>query len=302
MAKFQIDDFQFSETAGLRVKNAQRSGMRLLAEVGIINHGKEVYREALDLNNGDQRYRLALSANKMHQGDWETWFAGAAIQIGDAVDASPGKRKRTSKDPVEPASHDAPRIDAGRKDIADLASETWSALQKYNDPPTLFCRGAERLRLIHKPFMTEELTADRLMYELGRAAFWFKLDKESGQNIPALVPAHVVKDLLASPEVPLPELTRITRVPVFARDESLQTHAGYDQRSQTYFHPIAGLSIRNVLEHPSDEDVAAAKEALHKITQDFPFVANSDKTHALAYVLLHFARNLIDGPTAVALV
>src|SRR5262245_66568392 len=56
MAKFQMNDLQLSEVAGLRVKQAQRSGMRLLAEVGIISHGKEVYREALDLNNGDQRY------------------------------------------------------------------------------------------------------------------------------------------------------------------------------------------------------------------------------------------------------
>jgi hypothetical protein len=233
MAKFQMNDFQFSEVAGLRVKHAQRSGMRLLAEVGIISHGKEVYRETLDLNNGDLRYRLALSVHKMHPGDWETWLAGAAIQIGDAVDASPGKRQRTPKDPVEPTSHDAPRLDAGRKDIADLASETWSALQHYNHPPTLFCRDPERLRLIHKPFMTEALTADRLMYELGRATFWFKIDRETGQSRPALVPAHVVKDLLASPEAPLPELSRLTRVPVFARDGSLQTQAGYHPRSQT---------------------------------------------------------------------
>jgi putative DNA primase/helicase len=301
MAKFRIDDFQFSETAGLRVKHAQRAGMRLLAEVGILSHGKEVYREALDLNNGDQRYRLAQSANSMHPGDWETWLAGAAIQVGDAVEASPRKRQRTPKDPVEPASDEAPRLDAGRKDIADLASETWSALQHYNDPPTLFRRGAERLRLIHTPFMTEALTADRLLYELGRAASWFKIDKATGQSLPALVPAHVVKDLLASPEVPLPELSRITRVPVFAPDGSLQTQAGYHPRSHTYFYPEAGLSLREVPEHPGDDDVAAAKAALHRIMQDFPFVATSDKAHALAYVLLPFARDLIDGPTPLHL-
>jgi putative DNA primase/helicase len=139
------------------------------------------------------------------------------------------------------------------------------------------------------------------MYELGRAAFWYKTDRETGQSLPALVPAHVVKDLLASPEVPLPELTRITRVPVFARDGSLQTQAGYHQRSQTYFHPDAGLFIRDVPANPSDEDVAAATKALHQITRDFPFEATSDKAHALAYVLLHFARDLIDGPTPLHL-
>jgi hypothetical protein len=81
MAKFQMNDFQFSEVAGLRVKHAQRSGMRLLAEVGIISHGKEVYRETLDLNNGDLRYRLALSVHKMHPGDWETWLAGGRFRL-----------------------------------------------------------------------------------------------------------------------------------------------------------------------------------------------------------------------------
>jgi putative DNA primase/helicase len=301
MAKVQINDFQFSETAGLRVKHAQRAGMRLLAEVGIISHGQEVYREALDLNNGDLRYRLARSAGNMHPGDWETWLAGAAIQIGDAVEASPRKRQRTPKDPVEPASDEAPRLDAGRKDIADLASETWSALQHYNHPPTLFRRGAERLRLLHTPFMTEALTADRLTYELGRAVCWYKIDRDTGQSRPALVPAHVVKDLLASPEVPLPELSRITRVPVFAPDGSLQTQAGHHPRSHTYFHPEAGLSIREVPAHPRDDDVAAAKAALHRMTQDFPFVATSDKAHALAYVLLPFARDLIGGPTPLHL-
>jgi hypothetical protein len=103
--------------------------------------------------------------------------------------------------------------------------------------------------------------------------------------------------MLAHPSPPLPPLTRITRVPVFTRDGSLHTAPGYHADGQTYYHPPDGLVVPPVSGTPSEDELAHAKAMLNGIMGDFPFVSRSDRAHAVAYFLLHFARDLIDGPT-----
>jgi hypothetical protein len=68
-------------------------------------------------------------------------------------------------------------------------------------------------------------------------------------------PADVPRDILATPDPPLPILRRIVEVPVFAPDATLQTTPGYHAGSRTYFSPPPGFTLPPVSDHSSPEEL-----------------------------------------------
>ncbi len=139
-----------------------------------------------------------------------------------------------------------------------------------------------------------ELTQDRLRHELARVANWV-----SGKDAePAKPPLDVVRDMLATPNPPLPVLQRITDVPVFAPDASLSTEPGYHAAGHTYLMPRKGLAIPNVAESPAPENVEAAKDLiLGMILGSFHSSRKLTGHTRLRLLLLPFVRDLIEGPT-----
>jgi hypothetical protein len=142
-----------------------------------------------------------------------------------------------------------------------------------------------------------------LRYALARAATWYVVKDELKRTLP---PMHVVRDLLAAPlrlESELPVLTRIVEVPVFAPDGNVKTSPGYDAGSRTYLAPPARFVLPALPNSPSAADVAEARRLLiDELLGDFPFVASSDRAHAVALMLLPFVRDLIPGPTPIHLI
>jgi hypothetical protein len=186
--------------------------------------------------------------------------------------------------------------------ITDLA---WQALIQANgDRPYLFthggvaCRVDERLertedgQILRTPVVaTLTLTVPRMKFELMRAANWiYGKANMSPSN-------EVIQDVLATPRPPLPPLTRITQVPVFAADGTLETEPGYHKHSQTYYW-ATGAKLKPVSDAPSREEVTQAKKLIpDDLLGDFPFADQSSKAHAVALVLLPYVRNMIYGPT-----
>lgn len=198
----------------------------------------------------------------------------------------------------------------GRLD-ARVAANAWAALERANRPEFLFRRGGLPVRLERndsgRPVL-KELTADRMRHELTRAGRWFRVqvNKKTGErdnewlNRP---PLDLVKDVLASRDLPLPVLTRIVEAPVFGRDGSLLTTPGYHQASATYYAPPASLELPAVPDRPTEDQVARARSLLlDDLFVDFPFPSASDRAHAVALLLLPFARDLVDGPTPAHLI
>src|SRR5262249_35201613 len=141
-----------------------------------------------------------------------------------------------------------------------------------------------------------DLTVDRARHAVARAANWLK---EVGQRLrPAMPPLDVVRDLLATPDLPFPDLQRITNVPCFASDGTLIVRAGYHEHARTFFALPKGLRIPNVKDKPTIADVNNANRLIgFELLGDFPFVGDADRAHAYALTIEHFARELIDGPT-----
>jgi len=97
-------------------------------------------------------------------------------------------------------------------------------------------------------------------------------------------------------------LRRLVEVPVFGLDGTLQTEPGYHASSLTYYQPAAGFRLEPVPEAPTPKDIDFARKLiLGEVLEDFPFVSDADRAHAVGLGLLPFCRDLIDGPTPLHL-
>lgn len=230
-----------------------------------------------------------LMAIRQHEAELTTMIAsrGGLVAVQPHVDLETGE-----------VLDELPQIDASNKDVPDIAQHAWAALVDANDPPRLFRFAGEMSRLETEDGRAamHPLTPDRLSYELARVADWF-VPTEKGTK-PAVPPPHVIKDMLATPEAPLPVLERMTHAPYFAPDGRLVTLPGYDKPSRTVLFLDGALQLEPVPEHPTTDDIQRARSLiLDELYADFPFVSDADRANGVALFLLPYARQMIIGPT-----
>jgi hypothetical protein len=190
-----------------------------------------------------------------------------------------------------------------------LAAAGWSALGKANVPARLFNREFSLIAFDHSDdrYRISVVDLERMRYELRRAAEWayVRTKKEANGVIKtkkAVVepPLDTAKDMLSDPHPPMPVLKRVVEAPVFDADGSL-CGRGYNASGLYYFDPN-GFAVPTISDVPTDAEVDTAKNLImNELLGEFPFVAESDKAHAVAFGLLPFARDLIAGPTPLHL-
>ncbi len=205
------------------------------------------------------------------------------------------------------ANDKRPWIHAAQHDLPIITGEAWEAIREANDAdPYMFRHAGQVVRLglgDHDRPILVEMGADRLRVELANAARFFVWDetvKGKGDRFRKLVKplVDVVQAMLAARDNPLPILTRLVEAPVFAHDGQLQLTPGYHPASHTYYCPPAGLVLPPVSDNPTESEIARARELiLGELLGEFPFVGPADKAHAVAALLLPFARDFIDEPT-----
>jgi len=144
-----------------------------------------------------------------------------------------------------------------------------------------------------------------------RCADWISV--HSGDDGPsysaATPPIAVPRDLLAFPPRGLRPLDAVVQTPVFGRDGALLDGAGYHASDRLWhlWHEVApsrgALGGLAVPRSPSRVDIVRARCLLEdELLADFPFVDESDRAHALAALLLPFARRLVGGCTPLHLI
>jgi putative DNA primase/helicase len=199
-----------------------------------------------------------------------------------------------------------PRIDAGDLDLPRVAEATWEALQADNAVPYVFRYGGLLSRIEEDEehaVIVRPVTVDRLRHILARIADWYaRGGKGKRQEAPALPPLHVVKDMLARPDPPLPVLARIVHAPVFGPAGRLCLTGGYHHEARIYVALAPGLTIARVPEAPDAEMVQIAVTVLRELLADFPFVSEAERANALALLLTPFVRDLVDGPVPLAII
>jgi hypothetical protein len=203
-------------------------------------------------------------------------------------------------------SEQRPIIDISDQDLERSSKAGWKAVTRANDPPQLFVYSGLPTRIDRDETtggpIPRQVDVNRLRNRLARVATFVRTTAK-GDVVSARPPEAVVKDMLADAELPLPTLTTITEVPVFARDGTLPEKPGYHKAAQTYYAPGNGLVVPKIPEEPTPAEIAAARELIEvDLLGDFPFTHEAERAHAEALLLLPFVRNLIDGPTPMHLI
>lgn len=196
-----------------------------------------------------------------------------------------------------------PVIDVGDGNLARVAARAWKAVEKANDPPRQFRHGALPSRLERDdkgPPVIRPLTTNRMRYLLARVATWGRETPEGFKEV--YPPMAVVRDMLAHPNPPLPTLTRIVEVPIFAPDGTLCSESGYHPINCIFYAPAKGFVISPMPEQPLLSDIEQARSLiLDELLADFPFTTHAERAHAVGLGLLPFVRDLIDGATPLHL-
>lgn len=220
-------------------------------------------------------------------------------------DPDPGPEvPRTSSIAADPRHRH--RINVNESDLKMLTSRAWTALTFFNDPPSLFANGNTPVRIVggkhDLPVISEDLTVDTISRESANTAYWMKLIEKGKVMVPQFPPERVMRNMLADPEPPLPQLKRITAAPVFGPNGELETAPGYHASTGHYF-AARGLDVPEVNRNPSERDIEDALDLLlNEYLCDFPFVGRAEIAHALSLMLNPFVRDLIDGPTPLYLI
>jgi len=199
------------------------------------------------------------------------------------------------------------RIDTNESDLKVLTAKAWNAIEAFNTKtPYLFANGITAVRLVggkhDRPTVAQDLTVDTISRESAETAFWMKLMDKGRIIQPVFPPSPVMKNMLADPDPPLPQIRRITSAPVFGPQGEFSTTPGYNPDTFHFFDD-RGLVIPAVSTAPAKTDVdRAVRFLLDEFLVDFPFVSRSEVAHALSLLLNPFVRDMIDGPTPLYLI
>lgn len=210
--------------------------------------------------------------------------------------------------PDVPVPDQRPVIDRTTVDLPALVQQAWDATHAANDPPIVFRRANELVRLERsetETLLVKTVDDRRMMGILARAARWVRITrtKEGVTTTDTIPPTAVVNDCLVNPDMRMPALTRVVYAPLLADGDVLLTEPGYHPAAKVYYDPKAGTVVPRVSAQPTEAEMIQARTlVLDELLADFPFVSNADRAHAVALFLLPFVRDLIDGPTPLHLI
>lgn len=198
-----------------------------------------------------------------------------------------------------------PRLDAADRDLSRITDAAWEALQAGNELPSLFRSGGAIVRIERDEAgqpVIRTVTEDRMRYTLGKVVRWYRRSR-SGSDDPALPPGYVVKNVLATPDPPLPILDGIITAPAYAASGRLHSTPGYSSDTRLFYFRRHDLECLDIPHFPTAADVEWAKNLLlDDLMEEFPFTGDAERAHALTLLLQPFVRSMIDGPTPIYLV
>lgn len=147
-----------------------------------------------------------------------------------------------------------------------------------------------------RPVTKDSLTARiQYTYEVIKTS----VDDEGEEvRTPAMFPASVANLAVSAPDL-LPNLRHLRGVihsPVVRPDGSVITAPGYDQQTDLLYLPPAGLTVPEVPESPTGEQVAAAVALLDEMVADFRFVTAHDRSNYYGLLLTPLLRAMVPPP------
>jgi len=219
------------------------------------------------------------------------------------------KGTRSSSTPT-PRSHGAkglPRIIIDDIQLEDLTTQTLDALVRANNPPVLYVRGGTPCRIIRDEkncFVIESYEKTRMRSRMAQTAVWLSCRKK-GEDIVEVdtnPPLYLAENIIARGDWPFPPLLGIVQAPILRPDGYIRTEPGYDRETMLVYAPANGLTVPEIPDNPTAEQIAHARDLLLDVIADFPFDGDASRANALSLVFSILMRPAISGSFPMLLV
>lgn len=207
---------------------------------------------------------------------------------------------------VEPLRQaDTPEIILSDRQPDAIVDEAIDALLKANDPPTLYMRAGDPVRVLRDEedrATIREADADAILERLYEAGTWYKRTKKGFTDAepPRRIAVAAMKRLAAQASR-LPPLRGVVQSPLLRRDGTILDTPGYDAATRLVFAPPDGFAMPKVPSEPTLGEREAAVALLEEALAEFPFVDASDRATAWAFLYTVILREVIDGPVPLVI-
>lgn len=230
----------------------------------------------------------------MGKREYNKWVKAATelIERADAAQAAQDRQNARTR----------PLIQINDRQLSAVADDALAAIVDRNGAaPVTFVRGGQLCRVVQDEIGVHKIrehVAGSALRLLSQAADWVKAGEDkrgAPYEVDAYPPQDVVVSILNADEwAGVPPLAGIVTAPVFSKDGSLDAAAGYNPKNRLFY--TGGAKIGDTT--PTPDNIARAKSLIiNDLLGDFPFKDEASLAHTVAYALLPFVRNMIDGPT-----
>ena len=191
-----------------------------------------------------------------------------------------------------------PQIPVNKRQLREIVADMAKVFALCNiDKPEIF-RDRDNIYTVRKDKngAEKELVTNGVLSALMiEKADFYKINAQ-GEMLDTKHDSDATKVLLSVPPKELPVLKGVVSVPVFLSDGTLVSEPGYHEKAEIVYYPAQGWDMPAVSKRPTEEEVQAAVDLIFKdLFVDFPFSGAADRAHALAALLLPFARQLFQG-------
>jgi len=252
------------------------------------------------------------------QGDYvqmERLFSASGLGQRDKWQNRPGYRECTIEKALRDTTnyydpnHDihrpavVPEIMISNRKLQDLSQEALNAVLAANDPPVIFTKSGNLVRIIKDSDGNDNIEVMKdgaIRGVMARTATYVKITKD-GPKL-AFPPVDAVKDIMGlSKWDGFNNLNGIVTCPIIRQDGSVLTVTGYDKATGLYYVNGDDLKI-NIAENPTKEDaVEAARYMLKDVLGDFPFLEDGSAANALAALITPLIIDFAGAPAQMGL-
>ncbi|MGH7919421.1 MAG: hypothetical protein ACREQM_05685 [Candidatus Dormibacteraceae bacterium] len=206
-----------------------------------------------------------------------------------------------------PAQSGARAVICNDRPLSEKTAEALDYLVQANDPPAIFSRDRELVRVgrtqptpeLPEMAVIETLSQAALREALDQAALFVVKEAKDRQTIIS-PPIDIVETIKARGEWgEIPALAGIVESPVVRPDGSLLTEPGFDPRTWLYHAPQRGFQLPAVSERPTGEEVAKAVALLDEGLSDFPFADEASRANAYALLLTPLLIHALPGDARI---
>lgn len=200
-------------------------------------------------------------------------------------------------------------IQTNNRQIKEVGDQAMAAIVAKNakqpKQPVLYVKGGMLARVARDEddlHFVQTATPGSIYVVLGDVARWINIREGiNGEERSDVFPPQAVAQYIHNgTDWPgIPAIESVVNTPVFSRDGVFHTDPGYNSRTRLYY--TGGVDLGDTT--PTPDNIDAAKSLIiGNLLLDFPFKDDASHANAIAYLLLPFVRQMIDGPTPLHMV